>query len=117
MLCPAELQWRAIFTPFGTGTLIEVIGVSMQAMNKPLDLQLKRKFVMSERSAEQRSSPRASAANGERAIWSASAGDRLTLACVVHLARLLNPKLSIDLPTTVMTTILPLLQSTAFSES
>jgi hypothetical protein len=86
-------------------------------MNKPLDLQLKRKFVMSERSAEQRSSPRASAANGERAIWSASAGDRLTLACVVHLARLLNPKLSIDLPTTVMTTILPLLQSTAFSES
>lgn len=35
------------------GKLIEVIGVSKQAMNKPLSLLLKRKFVTSERSAEQ----------------------------------------------------------------
>src|SRR5690349_19944091 len=35
------------------GKLIEVIGVSKQAMNQPLSLLLKRKFVTSERSAEQ----------------------------------------------------------------
>ena len=35
------------------GALIEVIGVSKQAMNKPLSLLLERKFVTSERSAEQ----------------------------------------------------------------
>ena len=35
------------------GTLIEVIGVSKQAMNKPLNLLLKRRLVASERSAEQ----------------------------------------------------------------
>jgi DNA-binding MarR family transcriptional regulator len=35
------------------GALIEVIGVSKQAMNKPLNLLIERNLVMSERSAEQ----------------------------------------------------------------
>lgn len=35
------------------GALIEVIGISKQAMNKPLNLLLKRKLVTSERSPEQ----------------------------------------------------------------
>ena len=59
------------------GTLIEVIGVSKQAMNKPLGLLLKRKLVTSERSAEQhRSKLLRLTKEGERVEHRASSHER-----------------------------------------